>query len=110
MQTEDAYPLLGLTCGGLLRHALHPLAHASPLVGVLCQALLDDAEHNLELWVVSAGGVWQSAILGVCQLCLAALCIVGSLVSTDSCQHACNQGQCFTKTHNMLVKAQDFMT
>mmetsp|Transcript_4554 Transcript_4554/g.16238 ORF Transcript_4554/g.16238 Transcript_4554/m.16238 type:complete len:319 (-) Transcript_4554:321-1277(-) len=61
------------TSGGLLGNSDHPFRHAGPALGVLGKALLDDGEDNLELRVVSGGGIWQGAILGVHLFCLLAL-------------------------------------
>mmetsp|Transcript_16337 Transcript_16337/g.28014 ORF Transcript_16337/g.28014 Transcript_16337/m.28014 type:complete len:282 (+) Transcript_16337:2014-2859(+) len=61
------------TSGGLLAHAHNLCGHLGPALGVLGKAITDDAQHNLELVVVSAVRVGHGAVLGEGSLSLHAL-------------------------------------
>ena len=93
VKSVDALPALGMhtlctvsqphlhliealdTGGGLLRDTDDVLGHLGPALGVLGQTIADQAQHNLELGVVSGGRVGQGAVLGVCSLGLDTLCV-----------------------------------
>ncbi len=62
------------TGGGLLRHAHNLLGHAGPAGGVLGKTVADDAQHDLELVVVSGVRVGLGAVLGEGSLSLDTLC------------------------------------
>lgn len=53
---------------------LQSLGILGPLGGVLLQAIADQAQHDLELWVVSGLRVWDCAVLGIGLLSLGTLC------------------------------------